>query len=100
MKALLKAAILLFSIGATLPAVADKEDEIDYLEARRLMEKGIILPLQTILEKVDGRVVEVELEYERDLYLYEIEVLNNKGILIELEFDATTGELVKSKIEE
>ncbi len=100
MKALLKPAILLLAMMAMLPAVADKEDEIDYQEARRLMEKGVILPLKTILEKVHGRVVEVELEYERNLYLYEIEVLNDNGIITELEFDATTGKLLKSKIED
>ncbi len=102
MKLPLKSAILsaLLTIGAVLPAVADKEDEIDYLEARRLMENGIILPLQTILEKVQGHVLEVELEYEHGLYLYEIEVLNEGGIVSELEFNATTGKLIKSGIEE
>jgi len=103
MKALLKPAILLLSLfgtGAALPVSADEEDQIDYLEARRLMQEGVILPLQTILEKVEGRILEVELEYERNLYLYEIEVLNAKGIVVELEFDATTGKLLKSKIED
>ncbi len=83
-----------------MPVSADEEDQIDYLEARRLMQEGVILPLQTILEKVEGRILEVELEYERNLYLYEIEVLNAKGIVVELEFDATTGKLLKSKIED
>ncbi len=103
MKLPYKPAILLLLLAITAlpaPAMADKEDEIDYLEARRLMEKGVILPLQTILEKVQGRVVEVELEHERDRYLYEIEVLNDNGIVIELEFDATTGELIKTEIED
>ncbi len=103
MKALLKPAILLlslFTIGTAAPAIADEEDQIDYLEARRLMENGTIVPLQTILNQVEGRILEVELEHERNLYLYEIEVLNNHGIVIELEFDATTGKLIKSKIED
>ncbi len=103
MKQQLKPAILLLAlltIGITPPVAADKQDEINYMEARRLMENGTILPLQTILKKVQGRILEVELEHERGLYLYEIEVLNSNGIVTELEFDATTGELIKSKIED
>ncbi len=102
MKPSLKPAILLLTLAFTtaLPVMADKEDELDYLEARRLMENGTILPLQTILKKVQGSILEVELEQERGLYLYEIEVLNSNGTVTELEFDATTGKLIKSEIED
>jgi len=102
-KPLLKPAILLLSLltlTAASPALADKEDELNYREARRLMENGTILPLQTILKKVQGSILEVELEHERGLYLYEIEVLNSNGTVTELEFDATTGKLVKSELED
>ncbi|HHL45046.1 MAG TPA: peptidase [Gammaproteobacteria bacterium] len=102
MKRLLKPAILpfaLITLGIALPVAADKEDQLDYQEARRLMENGTILPLETILKKVQGSILEVELERERGLYLYEIEVLNNNGSVTELEFDATTGALIKSKID-
>ena len=93
---LLCAALLL----AVAPLSADEADRLDYEVARRLMEEGVILPLQRILEKVKGTVLEVELEQERNLYIYEIEVLNPKGIVVELEFDATTGELLESRIED
>jgi len=102
MKRLLKPAILLLAVltmGIALPVAADKEDQLDYREARRLMENGTILPLETILKKVQGNILEVELEHERNLYLYEIEILNDNGSVTELEFDATTGALIKSEID-
>ncbi len=100
--ALNPAAVLLgiLVVGTLLPAIADEEDQLDHMEARQLMKQGAILPLQTILKKVQGRILEVELEYEHNRYLYEIEVLNANGIVIELEFDATTGKLIKSEIED
>ncbi len=41
-----------------------------------------------------GRIVEVELEDEDGLWLYEIEVLTPEGRLIEIELDARTGAIL------
>ena len=76
----------------------------DHETARRLSEAGEILPLETILEHAQqhqsGRVLEVEFEQDHGQYIYEIEILNTRGIVWELEFDAQTGQLLERKQED
>lgn len=82
------------------PAMADD----DHLQARRLMELGDVLPLQTILEKYStdypGRVIEVELEMKHGQIIYEIEIVNDRGVVHELYIDAENGELLRDKVED
>ena len=47
-----------------------------------------------------GRVVETELEHKRGRYLYEIDVIGDDGMKKELKFDAKTGVLISSKVED
>lgn len=76
----------------------------DHETARRLSEAGEILSLETILQRVQqhqtGRVLEVEFEEDRGQYIYEVEVLNSKGVVWELKLDARTGELIERKQED
>lgn len=96
-KHILLAGVLALLIGA---ALADD----DHLEARRLVEDGAIQPLETILKQVTerqpGRILEVELEREDGLYIYEIELLDNQGVVWEVEVNAQSGEIMKSEQEE
>lgn len=73
----------------------------DYLDARRLVEAGDILPLATILQKAreirQGKVLEVELETKNNLIIYEIELLTGDGIVLELLLNARTGHLIQIK---
>lgn len=89
---------LLLLVGNTALASADHET------ARRLSEAGEILPLETILQRAQqhqpGRVLEVEFDKKRGQYIYEIEILNTKGIVWELELDARTGEILERKQED
>ncbi len=70
----------------------------DYETARQAVDRGDMLPLEQILARIEarhpGRIVEVELEDEDGLWLYEIEVLTPKGRLIEIELDARTGAIL------
>jgi len=88
---------LLLLGGNTAYASDDQET------ARRLSEAGEILPLETILQQVQqhqpGRVLEVEFDNKHGQYIYEIEILNAKGIVWELELDARTGQLLERKQE-
>ncbi|KJZ32141.1 hypothetical protein TW83_05275 [Paracoccus sp. S4493] len=67
----------------------------DYETARQAVDRGDMLPLEQILARIEarhpGRIVEVELEDEDGLWLYEIEVLTPEDRLIEIELDARTG---------
>ena len=84
----------LFSLFLLSPVLAD-----DQGEARRLVEKSEILALDVIIEKarqeVGGRLIELEFEYERGRYIYEVEMLGVHGKVWELKYDAQTGELIK-----
>jgi len=73
----------------------------DYDRAQRLREAGEILPLESILQKLQtrqpGKVLEVELENEHDLLIYEIELLDSNGKVWEVRINAKTGERLQQK---
>ncbi|MCP5267905.1 MAG: PepSY domain-containing protein [Zoogloeaceae bacterium] len=85
---------LLFGSGLSL---ADG----DHDRARQALESGQILPLRTILERVEreypGQVVDVELERDDGRWAYEIKVLRAGGALVKLKLDARDGAFVSSK---
>lgn len=76
----------------------------DHLESRQLVKEGAILPLETILQRVNeqrpGKVLEVEQEFEKGRYIYEIELLGEDGIVWEMEIDAVTGEILELEEED
>lgn len=73
----------------------------DHDRAKQLMDAGDILPLEEIIEKAGreypGRILETELEEKGDQMIYELEILDENGIVWELRFDARTGKLLKRK---
>jgi uncharacterized membrane protein YkoI len=73
-------------------------------EVRSLTQQGDILPLEQILQEARqhhaGKVLETELETDDDRYIYEIELLDESGEVWEMEFDATTGKLLKQERED
>jgi uncharacterized membrane protein YkoI len=75
----------------------------DHVEARQLIANGEILPLESILKNVrqtyPGKILEVELEKEHGKIIYEIEILDNNGTVIEVYIDATTGKLLSTEQE-
>ncbi len=73
----------------------------DYIEVRRLLDSGEILPLEIILKNVrqtfPGKILEVELEKEDHHIVYEIEILGSDGIVREVYMDAKSGILLFEK---
>lgn len=72
----------------------------DRMEARRLVDAGKILPLEQILNRIGGppmRVLEVELEGEGEHYVYEIELLEANGRVVELVVDAQNGRVLSKQ---
>ncbi len=90
---LLIAALLVFAAGGTVLG-----DDIDHEEVRRLTQTGVILPLAEIVatvgKRVPGDVLEVELEREDGVYVYELKILRKNGRVQEVEADAATGRIV------
>lgn len=72
--------------------------------ARDLVEQGQILPLTEIIAHArtaqPGRILEVELKRKRDVWLYELEILDAQGQVWELLLDAGTGNVLKRKRED
>ena len=85
----IKLSVLLVCLTLFQPAAADS----DHYEARRLMESGTILPLETVLETV-------QLEQRHDHYIYEIEMLDQTGRVWEMRIDAVTGQVLNSEQED
>ncbi len=90
--------LLLGSLAIT-PALQAKE--LDHDRAREALEAGEILPLRTIIEKLErdypGQILEVELDREHGKWIYEIKLLREKGALIKLKLDAGDGTLLGIK---
>ena len=92
LKARLIAGILIV-LSTAIPADQDHDT------SKRLREAGKILSLEAIVDNYrqrygGGRILEVELEFERGRYVYEIKFLDQNGRVRELEYDARTGELL------
>lgn len=62
---------------------------------RQAVEQGRYVPLKSVvqdaLRRYPGQLLEVELDDGR----YEIEILGANGVVMELDYDATSGRLLK-----
>ncbi|MCG7982398.1 MAG: PepSY domain-containing protein [Candidatus Thiodiazotropha lotti] len=80
------------------------DGDVGYQEARRLTQSGKIVPLTELLRKIQaerpGRVIEVELERHGQTFLYEIEILDEQGLVWEYKLDAVNGELLELELED
>ncbi len=99
---------ILLAAGIALGAGSSLADERDHDRARKALEAGEILPLRTILTRVErdhpGQVLDVELEQagqEHDnrspRWIYEIKILRTGGSLVKLKVDARDGSIISSK---
>lgn len=83
---------------ACIAAASDDHDE-----AKRLLDSGNILPLETILSKIrdthQGKVLDVELEAEHGQTIYEVEFLTVDGVVLEVKVDASSGKILSTEKE-
>jgi uncharacterized membrane protein YkoI len=90
---------LLFSFLILFNPIHSLADDIDQATARKLRSSGQILPLEKIHTKAKtikaGKILETELETKNGQYIYEIELLDDKGIVWEIKLNAKTGQLIK-----
>lgn len=93
--------ILALSLLAALAAPASAGARSDHERARRALESGEIRPLSELLAEIearyDGRVIEMELERDDGRWIYEFKLLPPTGRLFELEVDAATGAVIRTK---
>ncbi|MBL8631065.1 MAG: PepSY domain-containing protein [Rhodospirillaceae bacterium] len=79
----------------------DDDDALDHVKAFEALRSGKIVPITKILDYLEknfrGNVVEIELESEKGIMVYEVEYLTEEGDFLEFDFDATTGALMTTK---
>lgn len=88
-----------------LSAAVWADDDHDHDRARKALQAGEVLPLRTILDRVErvypGQVLDVELERGhagRDgRWIYKVKVLQADGSLLRLKVDAREGTVLGSK---
>lgn len=76
--------------------------DISQDDALRLRQQGQILPLEEVLKPTmqrypGARLLELELEEDDGIYIYEIELITRKGVVRELEIDALTGQILEDE---
>ena len=82
--------------------------DADHDRARRALEAGEVLPLGTILTRLErdhpGQVLDVELDLEKhdgaERWVYEVKLLRKGGALVKLEVDARTGTVISRKVKD
>lgn len=70
----------------------------DHHMARQALEQGRVLPLRSVLEKIEreyqGQVLKIEFEQERGQFFYEIRLLQSDGRMAKLKVDAVDGRVL------
>lgn len=96
----LRAAVLALAVLASAGAVA--RDRGDHERAREAVVAGQILPLRTVLERLErdhaGQVLEIELESQDSRWVYEVKLLQPGGQLLRLDVDAASGEVIGRRV--
>lgn len=77
----------------------------DHDRARHALQAGEVLPLGTILERVErevpGKILDVELDRDKDdglvRWVYKVKVLSADGTLLKLKVDGKSGALISRK---
>jgi len=84
--------------GGLFAPAAHAEDGTDSARARTALERGEIRPLVGILtaveERYEGRVIETELEYRHDAWVYEFKLLPPTGRIFKVRVDAASGRML------
>jgi uncharacterized membrane protein YkoI len=86
--------------GGLLALAADQLTQADQTSAQRSDVLSVDEILQRVHEQYPGKVVETELKHKRGRYVYEIDVVDDHGVRKELKYDAGTGALISSKVED
>ncbi|MGE6792811.1 PepSY domain-containing protein [Pseudomonas guineae] len=86
-------------------ALSSSARDLDQDEALRLRREGLIMPLEQLLQiallRHPGAVLlDVELEEEDGVLVYEVELLTEQNIVRELELHAITAEVLKDEVED
>jgi len=86
------------SLIATGPAWSDKkgkhEEETNVADLAKEAKVTVDQAIKTATEKVQGTVVEAELEKKHDKTIWEVEIVGADGKVSEVHIDAATGTVI------
>ncbi len=86
---------LLLVLAPAAPVHAQESDSRQQDAVRQAVRQGRLVPLQQVVadavHRYPGKLVEVELDDGK----YEIEILGANGVVMELDYDAASGRLLK-----
>ena len=90
---------VLILLATAAPAAGSAQDPSQQT-ARRAVEQGRYSPLENVvrdaLRRHPGKLLEVEL----DDGVYEVEILRADGVVVELDYDARNGTLLKTELDD
>lgn len=97
-------ALLGLVLGVSGTGMIVHADERDHELARQALQQGRILPLRTMLDKVErdhqGQVLKIEFEHDDGRFIYEIRLLQKDGRMAKLKVDAVDGRVLSIKRKE
>lgn len=97
-------AVPVLMAGALTSSFAFASRDLDQDEVLELVRKGQIRPLTELIalnpERFKGHLLDVEVEYDDDVLIYEIEILGEDGVVREFELDPVSGAVLKEEIED
>jgi uncharacterized membrane protein YkoI len=89
------------AVALGLAAAVATAGSADHERARAAVQSGAVLPLHTVLERLQrshpGQVLEVELERDDGRWTYEVRLLQPDGRLFKLVLDARTAEVLAQR---
>ena len=96
--------LALCMLGAFPLLRADERNHGDHAMALQALEQGRVLPLRTVLEKIErdyqGQALKVEFEQDDGRFLYKIRLLQSDGRMVKLKVDAVDGAVLESQRKE
>ncbi len=96
--------LALCMLGAFPLLHADERNHGDHAMALQALEQGRVLPLRTVLEKIErdyqGQALKVEFEQDDGRFIYEIRLLQSDGRMVKLKVDAVDGKVLETKRKE
>ncbi len=94
--------VIVVTVGLLALPVLAHGDDVDYKVARELRKEGKIVAVEKLLRDAMrrrvGTLLEIELEVEEGRYLYEIEILDDNGVVFEYYYDAQSGQFLHEGI--
>jgi uncharacterized membrane protein YkoI len=76
----------------------------DHNQVKQLLDEGEIISAESLLvdamKRKPGRLLELELEVENGRRVYEVEIIDDAGVVWEFYYDAKTGAFISQAIED